>query len=270
MYTHCPHCDTFFRVTSEQLKSAQGSVRCGRCYGTFNALENLADEPPKLKTTPPETSQDLAEETKTQIQNETMPQPVSPEITITKKTTTDHSLKREHSQQLIDEMQTPSSISQFNSRRLLWLLLAIPLLFLLTVQYAYFNIKSLSQDADLRPSLSLMCGLLGCELPLQSTPRMIKLAERDIRAHPSKKGILLVKAVMINNAPYRQTFPTMQLSMQDINGRTISGRRFLPDEYLSDKTIDTAAGIPPKHTIKVELQLLDPGKEAVGFEFDFF
>lgn len=264
MYTHCPHCDTFFRVTSEQLKSAQGNVRCGRCYGTFNALENLADEPPKLKTTPPT----LAEEPQQKTPDEVPPQPALPKTTTNKKTA-DHSLKREHSQQLISEIQDPFS-SQGSGRRILWLLLTIPLFILLTSQYAYFNVKTLAQNADLRPSLILMCNLLDCEVPLQISPHMIKLVERDIRTHPSKKGILLVKAVMINDAPYPQAFPAMQLSMQNINGQIISGRRFLAEEYLSDDTIDITQGIPSKRAIKVELQLLDPGKEAVGFEFDFF
>ena len=53
MYTHCPHCDTCFRITSEQLKIARGSVRCGRCFGTFSALEHLVDEPPHPQATPP-------------------------------------------------------------------------------------------------------------------------------------------------------------------------------------------------------------------------
>ena len=44
MLTRCPHCQTAFRVTSEQLKLRQGQVRCGECRGVFNALESLADE----------------------------------------------------------------------------------------------------------------------------------------------------------------------------------------------------------------------------------
>ena len=46
MLTRCPHCQTQFRVTSEQLKTCKGSVRCGECRAIFDALESLADEPP--------------------------------------------------------------------------------------------------------------------------------------------------------------------------------------------------------------------------------
>jgi predicted Zn finger-like uncharacterized protein len=44
MLTRCPHCQTHFRVTPEQLKARQGQVRCGACQGVFNALDSLADE----------------------------------------------------------------------------------------------------------------------------------------------------------------------------------------------------------------------------------
>ncbi len=36
--TQCPHCDTVFQVSNEQLQVAQGRVRCGRCQGVFDAL----------------------------------------------------------------------------------------------------------------------------------------------------------------------------------------------------------------------------------------
>ncbi len=35
--TQCPHCDTVFQVSDEQLQVAQGRVRCGRCQGVFDA-----------------------------------------------------------------------------------------------------------------------------------------------------------------------------------------------------------------------------------------
>lgn len=42
--TQCPHCDTVFQVSDEQLSVAQGRVRCGRCQGVFDALAHLYEE----------------------------------------------------------------------------------------------------------------------------------------------------------------------------------------------------------------------------------
>ena len=43
MLTQCPNCKTLFRVTAEQLHAVNGMVRCGFCYGTFNALQHLTE-----------------------------------------------------------------------------------------------------------------------------------------------------------------------------------------------------------------------------------
>ncbi|GGY73712.1 DUF3426 domain-containing protein [Marinobacter zhanjiangensis] len=37
LLTRCPHCDTRFRVTDEQLAVANGKVRCGHCMEVFDA-----------------------------------------------------------------------------------------------------------------------------------------------------------------------------------------------------------------------------------------
>lgn len=40
LQTQCPHCQTRFRVTDEQLGVAKGKVRCGNCMEVFNAIEH--------------------------------------------------------------------------------------------------------------------------------------------------------------------------------------------------------------------------------------
>ncbi len=45
MFTQCQHCLTMFRITPEQLKAADGRVRCCQCNNVFNALHNLMESP---------------------------------------------------------------------------------------------------------------------------------------------------------------------------------------------------------------------------------
>ena len=45
MVTRCPKCATAFRITSSQLESAKGSVRCGSCLHIFKAQEHLVTAP---------------------------------------------------------------------------------------------------------------------------------------------------------------------------------------------------------------------------------
>ncbi|WP_018402880.1 DUF3426 domain-containing protein [Marinobacter gelidimuriae] len=59
LQTQCPHCQTRFRVTGEQLEVAKGRVRCGSCMQIFNAFENRMQEPKPVVTTPPDPDNDL-------------------------------------------------------------------------------------------------------------------------------------------------------------------------------------------------------------------
>lgn len=43
MYTQCPHCQTLFRISTDQLKAAAGKAHCCRCDRVFSALDHLRE-----------------------------------------------------------------------------------------------------------------------------------------------------------------------------------------------------------------------------------
>ncbi len=45
MYTRCPHCQTTYRLSSDDLRSADGEVECGHCGEQFNAIKTLTESP---------------------------------------------------------------------------------------------------------------------------------------------------------------------------------------------------------------------------------
>src|SRR5579859_239299 len=49
MFTVCTNCKTKFRVTSAQLKAAQGQVRCGKCHEVFDAFWALQGSAPRVE-----------------------------------------------------------------------------------------------------------------------------------------------------------------------------------------------------------------------------
>ncbi len=304
MYTHCPHCDTCFRITTEQLKAARGSVRCGRCFGTFSALEHLIDAPPPQAEQPPPALTPVvsnkpsprpaaakakpAESATTQVTPQSPPklqprEPIAePAASPTKKapdiiaaapaetpTTPSPTTKVqiERSQLLVDEIQS-SPRQPANNRFWRWSLLSVPFILLFIGQYAWFNLATLSQQPPLRPALEALCSIAKCEVPLIKAPYMITLVERDIRKHPKHRHVLQVSARIINKAPHPQSYPLMELSLHDITGHVIAARRFTPDEYLAN-TVNQKQGMVPQQVVDILLELDDPGKEAVGFEFEF-
>lgn len=44
MRTRCPHCETVFRITPEQLRAKGGRVRCGHCQQLFNAFDHMQQD----------------------------------------------------------------------------------------------------------------------------------------------------------------------------------------------------------------------------------
>ena len=61
--TRCPHCQTSFRVTMQQLELREGSVRCGSCREIFNGIDTVFEYEPGqgFELTPPPAEQDIAD-----------------------------------------------------------------------------------------------------------------------------------------------------------------------------------------------------------------
>ncbi len=338
MFTKCPNCKTLFKISDDQLMALEGMVRCGFCYGTFNALDALYEEQPvnhaaqapesdqeyeELIETPlydteaqPNLDGDDLEEYDALAEQETYfhetPQPVVPQFETANTPTfaTEPALPSPQAKprpqpqpQLSSQEQEPQNSSppdlldainiagrdlQAVSRLQLdtnksfrhkhiremistvtWPLATLAMVGLFFVQYSYFKLDDLARFPQLRPTLSQFCAVLNCTLPLLRKPSLIKLVSRDIRSHSRSKNALEVRLTFVNDAPYKQAYPTLQLKLSDIGGNLIATRRFAPQEYAYED-INLSNGIKSKQQVDVKLEILDPDKKAVGFEFLFF
>jgi hypothetical protein len=152
--------------------------------------------------------------------------------------------------------------------RLRWSWFAAPLLLLaLLLQVAVADRARLAADRDWRPRIGALCGLLGCELPPWREPAAQHVTSRDLRPHPTLPGVLVVSASFRNDAPYAQPWPQLQVSLQNLDGEALGLRRFAPREYLG--TQSPPGGIGAGQSASIRLEILDPGKRAVAFAFEF-
>lgn len=160
--------------------------------------------------------------------------------------------------------------SHVNYRSMLtWGSLSVLMMLVFLGQAIYFKHNELGQISQLRPWIQMFCKHASCELTLQVDIGHIELLGQDIRTHPKSEGALLVSATIINNASFTQPYPGLQLSFSDINGVKVATRNFLPKDYLPSK-FSKKKGMESNIPIQLELELVDPGKSAVNFEFDFF
>ncbi len=146
---------------------------------------------------------------------------------------------------------------------------ALSLTLLIAAQYVWADRHYLAQSVRWRPALELFCKPLNCDLPLRRDLGQVEIVEREIVRHPHVADALLVNATYVNNADFAQAYPLFQISFSDVSGVPVAVRRFQPVEYLAVSR-DTGAGMAPGEQVHVLLEIIDPGKRAVSFQFDFF
>ena len=147
-----------------------------------------------------------------------------------------------------------------------WLLLAL-LLLVLVVQVIVADRARLAADPAWRPTVRKLCGWLQCDVPPWVEPDAFRVTAREVRPHPSAPGVLLVTASFRNDAAFGQRWPLLELSLSDLDGHSLGRRRFTPEEYLGREP--ERATIASGQSASIALEVLDPGKRAVAFDFEF-
>jgi len=120
----------------------------------------------------------------------------------------------------------------------------------------------------LQPLLVSMCQNLPCRYTGNHNRKLIKIVSRDVRLHPKIKGALLISATVANQASYTQPYPTILLKFTDLTGATVAQRYFKPTEYLGLLNKPFAL-MPSKKPIQLNIEILDPGSDAINFQFFF-
>lgn len=151
----------------------------------------------------------------------------------------------------------------------IWGVGSIVLMLVFLVQTVYFKHDDLAQNQRLRPWIQSFCKHLACDVSLPIDIKKLELLGQDIHSHPKVKKALLVSTTIINNAPFRQAYPGLLITFSNLNGQKVAMRKFLPKEYLPSN-VDLTKGMPSDTPVQIKLEVYDPGKNAVNFEFDFF
>lgn len=148
-----------------------------------------------------------------------------------------------------------------------WLGAVAVLAIVLLLQLVLADRYRLAGDANWRPRLEWTCGLLGCDLPPWREPDAFRVTTREVQPHPKVPGVLLITTSFRNDARWPQPWPVMEVSLQDLDGQALGLRRFQPVEYLGN--LPASPLIAPGQSASAALEILDPGKRAVAFTFDF-
>jgi predicted Zn finger-like uncharacterized protein len=270
MYTQCPDCLTVFSLDAEHLATAGGLVQCAHCEQLFDALACLAAQlPPEPFTRlAPPTERGPAPRLELAVYR---PRPEPAAVTAS-----DSGAVEGGAEDVAELVFTPrfarpehrQGKSGRGERRWPWVLTCIALTGMLGAQLAWAQRNELLKDPQTGRWLREGCAALGCRLPLVPDVDRLRLVARDVEAHPSVPGALMISATVRNEAPFAQPYPVVSLVLADAQGHRVAMRRLRPSEYLDDAAM-LRAGMAPGATTAVVLEVEDPGSKAVAFEFGF-
>ncbi len=260
MYTQCPQCLTIYRVAEGDLAAARGHGRCGHCDSVFDML-------PTLTTQLPLESIEFLPEHAAQATPPTLGAPVlRPRSAHASAPTADPPMPRGARRGALPTFARSRRAPARGNRR--WLAASAVLLLTLGAQIAWSQRANWIDDGRVRGVLEPLCARLHCQLPLRHDASALELLSRDIQPHPSVADALIISATLHNTAPYAQAWPTVEVALSDLDDKRIAMRRFQPRDYLADANT-VAQGIAAGASSSLVFEVVDPGHNAVAFEFRF-
>ncbi|HVC00994.1 MAG TPA: DUF3426 domain-containing protein [Steroidobacteraceae bacterium] len=143
-------------------------------------------------------------------------------------------------------------------------LAAVALALLLGAQLINRNREYLAEHTPFGGALRAVYARLGFELPVPADLADYQLRQWGATGDPAANGILRVRASILNAAAAFQPYPLLRLTLTDRFDRRVGSRDFAPREYLGRP----AELMAPGQRTDVTIQIVDPGKDAVGFEID--
>ncbi len=170
---------------------------------------------------------------------------------------------------LVEELEATLSERKRRLPTLLYGMGSMLLLVLLAAQAGSAFRGELARYPALAPLTTLFCTGDDCAIPERRAPERIRIINRDVRPHPREPGALLISLTFVNEAPFAQPYPALEISFSDTHGQLIALRRFQPSEYLSGEQ-RSSDPLPPGERAAVSLSIVDPGERGISYRFEFY
>jgi predicted Zn finger-like uncharacterized protein len=172
---------------------------------------------------------------------------------------------------MLDEAQRPRALVPVAAERRrrdlpkAWVAAAIVLVLLLSAQIIDHHRASLAADRSLGPMLRHVYAALGRPLPEPIDLSIYQLRQWGVSGEPGSNQTLRVRASILNTAAQFEAFPLLRVRLTNRYGTALGARDFEAAEYLG-KPI--ARRMAPGERADATLDIVDPGKNAEGFEID--
>jgi predicted Zn finger-like uncharacterized protein len=147
----------------------------------------------------------------------------------------------------------------------LWVAAAILAALLLAVQVVHQNREWLASHGPMGPLLRSIYSSVGVPVAVPANLAAYELRQWGVTGDPVAGGTLKVRSSIMNTSAQLVPFPLLRVTLANRYGARIGTRDFEPSEYLGKPT---ARLLAPGERVDATVQILDPGKDAEGFEID--
>ena len=166
-----------------------------------------------------------------------------------------------------DELREQSARSSL-AVSLAWGAGSLLLLIILGAQLAWSSRDQLLQNPTVQGWVETACRNIDCSKLGLRAPDKMEMTSRNVYTHPTAEDALMMTLTIVNRAGFTQGYPDIRVDFSDVVGTTIASRIFSPDEYLA---LDSATVQPlkPDTPVSFGIEIRDPGKRAMTYEFSF-
>jgi predicted Zn finger-like uncharacterized protein len=258
LFTRCPGCQTVFRVTTRQLQSSGGQVRCGQCRCVFDAFATLTARDPQIETENvevPDVSGPEAESGGPSAQSIATPVP-KPSGVAPEPVASDYDW----------EFRVPEPPRHTGA----WIGLALILLMGLMVQSAYaFRTDVIIFLPQSRDYFMRFCDYLGCEGGSPKLASALHIDASDLNAvDPARPHEIQLLLSVRNRAAFDLAYPAFELTLTNASEQPIARRVFLPSDYLA--SVNPSTGIKAGGDLGIQLYLDTGTLRATGYRVYLF
>jgi predicted Zn finger-like uncharacterized protein len=280
--TRCPDCRTTFRITSPALHKAAGQVRCGRCGAVFDAFASLTDarrpaqtlhDPPREPVHRSQTAPDSPPEPRRESPAE--PQQAAPPEPQQEPPAGTAPAAAEEIEEILERApsappETWHPVEPVRAAPRGWRLAAALAGIVLVLQGVHHFRGRLATIPYFGPHLERVYAQAGLPIPADTDPANFTIVDWVAAAQESENsqpGRLEISTGIRNDSNQPMAYPLLSLELTDRWEKVIGARVFTPAEYVGAQRVPEA-GIPAGATVTAELELVDPGPDAYGFEVD--
>lgn len=232
LITSCPACATRFKVVPDQLRIADGWVRCGRCNEAFNASLHLLPQELVTAGDADHPAESAASTDGDELLLDTQPLPSTPasrEPTAKQKRLVAEQFKTSDELTFLHKERTDLYRDRPKIRTLLSVLIGVLFLGLAGQVVFHERNRLLALEPGLKPWLSAFCTPLNCKLSaLQQRDSLVidgasftKISRNSYRLNFTVK----------NTSTLALAVPSIELTLTDASEQPVLRRVFTPAEF---------------------------------------